>query len=53
MKKFYCPTCKKFKRRIDVKKVDDCRCYWYTCRWCHQDVKYSESVLEELLADMN
>lgn len=49
MKKYYCPTCKKFKSRWQLKKEDDFISY-YTCRWCHNSNIYTtEKVMEKLI----
>lgn len=50
MKKYYCPTCKKFKSRWQLKKEDDFRISYYTCRWCHNSNIYTtEQVMEKLI----
>ena len=50
MKKYYCPTCKRFKNRLQLKKEDDTRTCWLTCRWCHHSNIYSiEDILEKLI----
>lgn len=50
MKKYYCPTCKKFKNRLQLKREDDTRVAWLTCRWCHNSNIYTvEDVLEKLI----
>lgn len=48
LKKFYCPTCKELKSRLEVKKEDDTRCYYYVCEWCHKQVMYTENKLNEI-----
>lgn len=50
MKKYYCPTCKKFKSRWQLKREDDTRVAFYTCRWCHNSNIYTtEHVMEKLI----
>ena len=50
MKKYYCPTCKRFKYRWQLKKEDDTRVYYFTCRWCHNSNIYlTEDILEKLI----
>lgn len=50
MKKFYCPTCKEFKYRWQLKGTNDTRVGFYICRWCHNSNIYStESVLNKLI----
>ena len=47
--KFYCPTCKKFKHKWEVKIKDDTRIGWYECKWCHKNVKFSRDAIENIL----
>ena len=47
--KFYCPTCKKFKHRWEVRIKDDTRMYWYECKWCHEQVVETVYVVENVL----
>lgn len=50
MKKYYCPTCKRFKNRWQLKKEDDTRVYYFTCKWCHNSNIYlTEDILEKLI----
>lgn len=56
MKKYYCPTCKQFKNRLQLKRVDDTRVSWLTCRWCHKSNIYTtEDILQKLVesSDLN
>ncbi len=53
IKKFYCPTCQKLKRRYEVKIQDDTRTWWYECKWCHEPVEFTNDVLEEYLSKNN
>ena len=51
MKRFYCQTCKRFKRRYEVKsEMVGYQTYWFFCKWCHKSVMYSEDALEKTLA---
>lgn len=51
MKKYYCPTCKKFKNRMQLKKVDDTRVAFYECRYCHSHNIYTtEDVINKLIS---
>jgi hypothetical protein len=52
MKKYYCPKCKKFKNRFQLKLKDDTRSYWLECRWCHEQVKLTEEVLLEVIMNV-
>ena len=38
MGKFYCPTCKEIKSRLNVKKRKFSNHKWYECRQCHNEV---------------
>ena len=50
MKKYYCPNCKKFKSRLQLKREDDTRVAYFTCRWCHNSNIYTtENVLHKLI----
>ena len=50
MKKYYCPTCKRFKHRWQLKMQDDTRVCFLTCRWCHNRNIYStEEILNKLV----
>ena len=50
MKKYYCPTCKRFKNRWQLKKENDTRICYFTCRWCHNSNIYlTEHILEKLI----
>lgn len=52
MKKYYCPKCKAFKYRCQLKKVDDTRGAWLACRWCHSSNIYTtEDVLQKLITN--
>lgn len=54
MKKYYCPTCKKFKNRLQLKREDDTRFAWLTCRWCHNSNIYTaEDVFGKLIENSN
>ena len=47
--RFYCNTCNSFKHRWEVKKEDDFRFYWYTCKWCHKPVAETTYAVESAL----
>lgn len=50
MKRYYCPTCKEFKYRFQLKRVDDTRIAWLTCRWCHNSNIYkTEDIFGKLI----
>lgn len=50
MKRYYCPECKAFKYRFQLKRVDDTRVAWLTCRWCHSSKIYTtEDVMLKLI----
>lgn len=50
MKKYYCPTCKKFKNRRELQKNNDGRVSFFTCRWCHNSNIYkTEDVMCKLI----
>lgn len=50
MKRYYCPNCKKFKNRLQLKKEDDTRVAYLTCRWCHNSNIYTtEDILHKLI----
>lgn len=50
MKKYYCPTCKKFKHRWELKLEDDTRVAFLTCRYCHKSNIYTtEDVMTKLV----
>lgn len=50
MKRYYCPTCKKFKYRWQLKRGNDTRVMFYTCRWCHNSNIYrTEDVINKLI----
>jgi len=50
LKKYYCPTCKKFKSRLQLKRKDDTRVIYFTCRWCHNSNIYTtEDILHKLI----
>ncbi len=50
MKKYYCPACGRFKNRFQLKRVDDTRIAWLTCRWCHTSNIYkTEDVIGKLV----
>lgn len=50
MKKYYCPVCKKFKNRFQLKRVDDTREFWLTCRWCHSsNIQKTETLIKKLV----
>lgn len=51
MKKYYCPTCKKFKHRWQLKKVDDTRVAFYECRCCHNHNVYKTEDVVDMLID--
>lgn len=44
--RFYCDTCKKFKHRWEVKREDNTRVYWYTCKWCHEPVSETTYAIQ-------
>lgn len=48
--RFYCETCKSFKHRWEVKREDNCRFYWYTCKWCHKQVTETVYAIESMLS---
>lgn len=51
MKKYYCPTCKKFKSRWQLQKTDDTRTVFLTCKWCHNSNIYkTEDVMDKLIS---
>ena len=47
--RFYCKTCECFKHRWEVKREDNCRFYWYTCKWCHNQVTETVYAVERML----
>lgn len=47
--RFYCNTCQKFKHRWEVKREDDTRVYWYTCKWCHKPVSETTYAVQSAL----
>ena len=50
MKKYYCPNCKEFKHRWQLKREDDTLVAFFTCRWCHNSNIYlTEEILEKLI----
>lgn len=50
MKKYYCPNCKRFKNRFQLKKENDTRVAYFTCRWCHNSNIYNiTDVLHKLI----
>lgn len=50
MKKYYCPNCKQFKNRFQLKKENDTRVAYFTCRWCHNSHIYEiTDVLHKLI----
>lgn len=50
LKKYYCPNCKKFKNRLQLKREDDTRVVFFTCRWCHNSNIYNtEDILYKLI----
>lgn len=50
MKRYYCPVCKEFKNRFQLKRVDDTRIAWLTCRWCHSSNIYdAEELIKKLV----
>ena len=50
MKKYYCPTCKEFKYRWQIKREDDTMTRYFTCRWCHNSNVYlTEDVIGKLI----
>lgn len=49
MKKYYCPTCREFKSRRQVKIESDARFAYHTCRWCHNVVFATEDVMRKLI----
>ena len=50
MKKYYCPTCKKFKNRWQVQRTDDTRTVFLSCKWCHHSNIYkTEDVINKLI----
>ena len=50
LKKYYCPNCKEFKSRLQLKREDDTRVTFFTCRWCHNSNIYStEDILCKLI----
>ena len=50
MKKYYCPTCRKFKSRWQLEKKNDIRSYFLVCRWCHRDnICRTEDILEQVI----
>ena len=49
MKKYYCPVCKEFKNRLQVKKADDTRTVFFECRYCHcQEMYLTENLIKEM-----
>ena len=53
MKRYYCPTCKEFKYRWQLKLVDDTRTAFYECKWCHnRNIYKAEDVMNKLI-EMN
>ena len=51
--KFYCATCKKIKRRKEIKRIDDGRSIYYSCKWCHKNVVDLDAALEKVLVKNN
>ena len=50
MKKYYCPTCKQFKNRLQLKKTNDTRTAFFVCRMCHNSNIYrTEDVINKML----
>ena len=50
MKKYYCPTCNKFKSRWQLQRTDDTRSVFLTCKWCHNsDIYTTEDVINKLI----
>lgn len=50
MKRYYCPTCKEFKHRRQLKLVDDTRTAFYECKWCHNHNIYkAEDIMNKLI----
>lgn len=50
MKKYYCPTCQKFKSRWQIQRTDDTRIAFFTCKWCHCPYIYTtEDILSKLI----
>lgn len=49
LSKFYCISCGQFKNRLQVKKRDDTRSYWYDCKWCHNQVSYTKDLMAKTL----
>lgn len=50
MKKYYCPTCKKFKSRWQIQRTDDTRTVFFTCKWCHNSNIYTtEDVINKVI----
>lgn len=50
MKKYYCPTCKQFKSRLQVQLTSDTRTIFLACKWCHKSNIYkTEDVIKKLI----
>lgn len=50
MRNYYCPTCRRFKSRWQLKKENDTRVEYYTCKWCHNSNIYlTEDIIEKLI----
>lgn len=50
MKKYYCPTCKQFKNRLQVQKTDNSRTAFLTCKRCHNSNIYkTEDIINKLI----
>lgn len=50
IKNYYCPVCKKLKNRLQIKRIDDGRAWWYQCKWCHSDHIESRNYVFETMA---
>lgn len=51
MKNYYCPVCKQFKNRLQLKKQDDTRVAYLTCRYCHSsNIFTTEDIMKKLIS---
>jgi RNase P subunit RPR2 len=51
MKRYYCPNCREFKHRWQLKREDNTRTAFYTCRWCHLSNIYTTEDIIWMLVD--
>lgn len=51
MERFYCPKCRKFLKRRQVRFADNGWLPHYICRWCHTDVIEIVEVLEKIIEE--